>query len=207
MSTDFLERVLKRVGGRRTVREYVFQHWREPGKPTDETVGLLPVPGVDAERFLDRVMDVDGYLSNIGYVVESRVIPDPLYRPPEKVRFYQRVKIPVLGEVHQENVLERRGELGGFEVASWYMLERETEALGGKRAIRSQYSDGAWLVGEGVVGYALSTAPRRDDVGLIKWKALTTGANLTASKVIRENIEAMARWAERSRQGPLGEGL
>jgi hypothetical protein len=62
------------------------------------------------------------------------------------------VKIPVLGEVHQENVLERRGEVGGFQVAVWNMLERETEALGGKRAIRSQYSDGAWLVAPGLVG-------------------------------------------------------
>ena len=194
--TTFLDRVLERI--RPTgVRDYAFHHWAVPGKPTDEAVGLLPVPGVDAERFFARVMDVDHYVGNIGYVSESRSIADPAYAPPQKVRFYQRVKLPLLGEIHQEIVLERRGEVSGFQVISWHLLERETEALGGKRAIRSAYSDGAWLVAPDLVGYALSTAPRRDDVGLIKWKVLTAGADVAASKVIRENIDAMSKWAAR----------
>ena len=49
-----------------------------------------------------------------------------------------------------------------------------------------------------MVGYALSSAPRRDDVGFLKWKALTTGADVAASRVIKDNIAAMARWAARA---------
>jgi hypothetical protein len=168
------------------------------GKVTDEALGLLPVPGVDKERFMARVMDLDGYLGPIPHVVVSRIIADAAYLPPAKARFYQRVKIPLLGDIHQEIAIERVGEHAGYEITAWHMLERETAALSGKDAARAQYNDGAWLVANGVVGYALSSAPRREDVGFLKWKALTTGADVAASKVIRDNISAMARWAARS---------
>ena len=49
----------------------------------------------------------------------------------------------------------------------------------------------------GLVGYALGSAPKREDVGFLKWKALTTGADVAASKVVKTNIEGMARWAAR----------
>lgn len=192
----FIERVLERMP-KGAVRDYEFHHWSVPGKPTDEAVGVLAVPEADAERVLARVMDVDRYVGNVGHVVESRAIADAAYQMPKMVRFYQRIKIPLLGEVHHEIVLERIGERDGWEIAQWHMLERETEALSKKLGMRSQYSDGAWLVRPGIVGYALSSAPRRDDVGLLKWKALTTGADVAASKVIRENIDGMARWAAR----------
>jgi hypothetical protein len=193
---EFLDRIFEHLpaGG---VKDYLFQHWALPGRPTDEGFGLLRVPGVDAERLLARVMDVDHYLSNVGFVSESRSIPDPAYDAPRAVRFYQRVKIPLIGEMHQELVLERLESRGGFEVAAWHMLERETAALSTKIGIRSQVNEGAWLVGPDLVGYALSSAPRREDVGLLKWKAMTTGANVAASKVVRDNIEGMARWAAR----------
>jgi hypothetical protein len=142
-------------------------------------------------------MDVGAYVGPIPHVVASRRTEDPAYPGPGMVRFYQRVKIPLLGDVHQEIVLERAGSHAGYEIAAWHMLDRETAALSSKEAIRSQYSDGAWLVGDGVVGYALSSCPRREDVGFLKWKALTTGADVAASKVIRDNIAAMARWASR----------
>lgn len=195
---DFITRVLERArsGG---VHEYVFQSWSAAGKATQEAVGLLPVPGADAEKLLGRVMDVDRYVGNMGHVAESRAIPDPAYTPPTSVRFYQRVKLPLLGELHQEIVLRRlEGAPGGFQIAVWEMLPRETEALSPKVGIRSQYSDGAWMVAPGLVGYALSTCPRREDVGLLRWKALTTGAEVAASRMIRENIENMVRWAARS---------
>ncbi len=201
MSTTppFLKRVLEQVPSHGTgITDWVFKRWSVPGKVTEETVGLLPVPGVDAKKFLARVMDVGHYTGPIPHVSESRAVADPAYLPPEKQRFYQRVKIPLLGEVHQECVLEMLGEVGGYEVAAWHMLERETEALSPKQGIRGQYSDGAWMVAPGVVGYALSSAPRRDDVGFLKWKALTTGADVAAAKVIRGNIAAMAAWAAKS---------
>lgn len=192
----FLKRVLERAPrGGAGVTDWVFKHWSVPGKPTEETLGLLPVPGVDATKFLGRVMDLDRYRGPIPHVVESRVIPDPRYPPPDRARFYQRIKIPLLGDVHQEIAIERLGEHQGYQIAGWEMLDKETAALSHKDGIRSQYNDGAWLVGDGVVGYALSSAPRRDDVGFLKWKALTAGADVAAARVIRGNIDAMARWA------------
>ncbi|MCC6997402.1 MAG: hypothetical protein IT370_22495 [Deltaproteobacteria bacterium] len=194
--SPFLKRVLDKLPpGGAGVSDYVFKHWSVAGKVTDEATGILPVPGVNPDKFLGRVMDLDHYTGPIPHVVESRSIPDPRFPPPNQVRFYQRVKIPLLGDVHQELLIERIGELGGFQVAAWRMLDKETSALSGKTAIRGGYNDGAWLVGPGVVAYALSSAPLRDDVGFIKWKALTAGADVAASKVIRDNIAAMARWA------------
>jgi hypothetical protein len=194
--SPFLTRVLERAPRAGAgVTDYVFKHWSVPGKPTEEALGLLPVPNVDAKRFLGKVMDLDRYKGPIPHVVESRVVTDPAYPPPAKARFYQRIKIPLLGDVHQEIAIELVGEHSGYDIAAWRMLERETAALSTKDGIRGQYNDGAWLVGSGVVGYALSSAPRRDDVGFLKWKALTSGADVAASKVIRDNIAAMARWA------------
>jgi len=192
----FLTRVLERAPkGGAGVTDFRFTHWSVPGKPTSETLGILPVPGVDAKRFLARVMDLDHYRGPIPHVTESRIIADARFTLPEHARFYQRVKIPLLGDVHQEIVISLVGEHSGWDIASWRMLDEETARLSGKDAIRGQYNDGAWLVAPGVVGYALSSAPRREDVGFIKWKALTTGADVAASKVIRDNIAAMARWA------------
>jgi hypothetical protein len=34
-------------------------------------------------------------------------------------------------------------------------------------------------------------------VGFLKWKALTSGADAAASRVLRANVEGMARWAAR----------
>lgn len=196
---EFVRRVLERAKSS-GVREYTFHSWSAPGKVTQEACGLLPVPGADAAKILGRVMDVGRYVGNVDHVVECRVVPPPAgaQASPGAVRFYQRIKLPLLGDVHHELVMRRlEGTPGGFEIAAWELLARETEALSPKVGIRSQYSDGAWLVAPGLVGYALSTCPRREDVGLLKWKALTTGAEVAASKMIRENIEGMVRWAGR----------
>jgi hypothetical protein len=197
METRFIDRVLQRLP-RTPPRDYYFAHWPHAGRPTEEGFGMLPVPGADPERVIARVLDFDAYARNLAYVVECRAIADPAYPPPAKHRFYQRIKIPLLGEVHHELAMERLGQLAGYEVACWHMLERETEALGARGGVRSQHNDGAWLVAPGLVGYALSSAPRRDDVGFLKWKALTTGAEVAAAKVVRDNIERMAAWAARS---------
>jgi hypothetical protein len=196
MAASFLERVLARIPAG-DITDYHFDHWGHGDKPTDEGVGLLPVPGIDPEKVLERVFDVDNYERNIQHVAECRAIKDERFQPPDKVRFYQRIKIPVLGDVHHELVLERAGEHQGFQVAVWHMLEPETNQLSKKKGIRSQYNDGAWLVKPGLVGYALSSAPRRDDVGYLKWKALTAGADAAASRVVRDNIEGMAEWSRR----------
>src|SRR5687768_17331741 len=123
---DFVKRVLERA--RPNVREYTFASWSAAGKTTQEALGLLPVPNADAEKVLTRVMDVGRYVGNIDHVVECRVVPDAAHQPPNAVRFYQRIKVPLLGELHHELVM-RRVEQGGWKIAAWELLPRETEAL------------------------------------------------------------------------------
>ncbi len=191
----FLKRVLRRLPSS-DVRSFHFEKWDVPGQPTMEGFGLLPVDHVDPEALIASVMDVDNYTGNIDHVEESRSVSDSRFEPPEKVRFYQKISIPVLGSIQMESVLIDAGEIEGFRVAYWEMLDQETEALNKRQGIRSQYNNGAWMVKPGFVGYALSSAPRRDDVGFIKWKALTKGADVGASSVIRNNIEGMVRFSK-----------
>ena len=193
IQSPFVQRVLAHLP-KQPVADFVFTHW-DAGKPTREVLGLLPVPGVDAERFLARVMDIDHYTGKIHHVEVSRTVPDATNEAGKRLRFYQRIKIPLVGNIHHELVIERLGTLQGYEVAAWTLLPKETAALDGKSAVRSEHNDGAWLVGPGVVGYALSSVPRREDVGFIKWQALTRGADVAASTAVRDNIKGMAAWA------------
>ena len=192
----FLDRVFARL---KTAQRngYHFDHWSFGGKPTDEGIGVLAMPGVDAEKLIARVMDVDHYRGNIDHVLESRSVKDARFTPPQQVRFYQRIDIPLLSELHQELVLVDGGTRDGWRYAWWYLLDKETEILSPKVAARSGYNFGGWFVAPGVVAYALSSAPRKEDLGFLKWKALTTGADAAASKVVRANIEGMSRWASR----------
>jgi hypothetical protein len=193
---EFLDRVFKRVPTG-NISSAVFQHWPQAGKATEEAFGLLPIAGVDPDRLISAVMDINHYVGNVEHVVESRSIADPNYPPPDKVRFYQRVNIPLLGSIHHELVLVNGGEMHGFKVAYWYLLKEQTEALNVKLGFRSQYNVGAWFTKPGLVGYALSSAPRKEDVGFLKWVSLTKGADLAAEKVLRGNIEGMTRWSLR----------
>jgi len=193
---QFVERVVARLASTPPTA-FTFQHWSFAGRPTDETFALMPVSGADPDKLLAAVMDVDHYVGNVDHVVESRSIADPRYASPDHVRFYQRVNIPLLGAVHHELVLHRLGPRNGYAIAAWELLAPETDKLDAKKGIRSDHNVGAWLVAPGVVGYCLASTPKRDDVGFIKWKALTTGAGLTASVVLKNNIEGMARWAAR----------
>jgi hypothetical protein len=176
---------------------FTWQHWNHAGRPTDEGFGLLPVPGLDPQKVMDCVMDVDHYVGNLDHVVICRSVSDSRFGRPHKVRAYQKVDIPMLGGLHHEFVLERAGQHRGYEVAAWALLGPETSSLSSKDAARSDYSLGAWIAAPGMLGYALASAPRREDVGLLKWKALTAGADVAASKVLRNNLEVMARWASR----------
>ena len=56
---------------------------------------------------------------------------------------------------------------------------------------------GAWLIRPDAVAYALSSAPRRDDVGRLKFAALTKGADAGASSMVKANIEGMIAWSKR----------
>ena len=61
---------------------------------------------------------------------------------------------------------------------------------------RSKFNVGAWLVAPGVMGYALSTWPRRGDVNGLQWVLLTSGADGLAKKVVEGNIDGVAAWAK-----------
>ncbi len=193
--TAFLNDIFARLPAQ-TVSEYTFQSWERPGRPTSEGFGLAPI-SVNPEKVITRVMDVDHYVGNIDYVAECRTIQDPAYSPPQSVRFYQRVDVPMLGAVQHELVLVDGGTRNGYRYAYWYLLEGPTNALDTSVGARSDYSMGAWVAGNGMLGYALSNAPIRDDVSWAKWQAMTTGADLTAKPVVLANIEGLAAWANR----------
>jgi len=190
----FVERVLSRLpAGKPT--SFTWNAWKHAGRPTQEGFGIMPIPGVDPDKVIAAVMDVDHYVGNVEHVATCRSVADSRFTPPEAVRFYQKVSIPMLGSVHHELVLHDMGERGGYRIAAWSLLGPESEALSAKEGFRSDYNNGAWIVADGVLGYALASAPKKGDVGRLKWAALTKGADVAASKVVKANIEGMARWA------------
>jgi hypothetical protein len=192
-ASEFLDRVFKNlpsVGSR-----YDFNAWRHAGRPTSEGVGILPGVRVDVEKMAARVMDVGHYSGNIDFVVESRVVSD---KRPESVRFYQRIKVPVLAEIHMELTLTDFGEREGWRVLAWDQEDAATAALDTRLGARSDYNVGAWLIKPDAVGYALSSSPRKDDVGRLKFAALTKGADAGAAQVVKANIEGMIKWSQRA---------
>ena len=191
---SFLERVLAHLPPS-TPTSFQFYHWPHAGRATDEAVAIMPMPGLVPGKVIDAVMDVDHYVGRLDHVSACRAIADARYTLPAAVRFYQKIDLPLLGALHHELVIQRLGTHRGFEVAGWDILRAETDALSAKEGFRSDYSHGLWLAAPGVVGYALGSAPKRDDVGLFKWKALTSGADAAASRVLKANLEAVARWA------------
>ncbi len=191
----FVDRVLKHLPS--SPNRFTFESWPHLGRPSKEGVAIMPIKGVDPEKVLDAVMDVDGYVGNLDYVDACRAVKDDRFVPPKKVRFYQKVKLPMIGSVHHELVLHRLGEKDGYHIAAWDILRSETDRLSPKEAFRSDYNHGAWFAAPGVLGYSLGSAPQRKDVGFVKWKVLTKGADATASRVLKANIEGMAGWAAR----------
>lgn len=191
---EFLTRVLSRAP-KTPPGSYQLHHWAHGGRATEEAFGILAIPGLDPAKAIDAVMDVDHYVGNLDHVAACRGVKDARFVPPASVRFYQRLDVPLLGTIHHELVLHRLGTHQGYEVAGWDMLKPETDALSVKEGIRSDYSHGVWLAAPGVLGYAFGSAPKRDDVGFLKWKALTSGADAAAGRVLRANIEGLARWA------------
>ena len=190
----FLQRVLAHLPASTPAGFHTAQ-WAHGGRPTNEALAMLQLPGLDPAKAIGAVMDVDHYVGNLAHVTVCRSIPDPRFVPPAKVRFYQRIDIPLLGAVHHELVLERLGDHRGLTAAGWSILTPETSALSAKEGFRSDYSHGLWLAAPGRLVYALGSAPRREDVGFLKWKALTSGADAAAARVLRANLEGLGRWA------------
>jgi hypothetical protein len=198
---EFLGRVFDKIPeGGKEVSGYEFWHWAWEGKATQEAVGLKAIPGVDPDRFVARVMDVDHYVGKLAHVEVCRSEQDPAFKPPAKVRFFQLASVPGVAKVQYELVLVDAGTVKGYRVAYWYLLEDKTASLDPKVAARSDFNIGAWLVAPGVVGYALSSWPKRDDVNTLQWLSLTSGANVLAKKVVEGNIDGMAAWATKDKE-------
>jgi hypothetical protein len=194
---EFLSRVLEKIpDGGTGVSGYQFQHWEWEGKSTQEAIGIKQIPGVDPQQFIARVMDVDHYQGNLAHVEACRSERDPAFSPPEKVRFYQIISVPGVAKVQHELGLVDAGTVKGYRLVYWYLLKDQTKALDPKVAARSDFNVGAWLVAPRVVGYALSSWPKRDDVNTFQWFSMTSGANALAKKVIEDNIDGMAEWAK-----------
>lgn len=189
----FVDRVFARLSS--DPSDFTFQHWNHDGRPTDEGFGLMPMPDVDPEKLVAAVLDVDRYVGNIDLVKECRTVDDDRFDGTTKKRFYQRIELPMLGAVHHELGMFDLGERDGYRVIAWDVLRSETDALSKKQGFRSDYNSGAWLAKPGFVGYALSSAPKREDVGFLKWQALTKGANAAATTVVKGAIAGMVRFA------------
>ena len=197
MSADaFLDRVFQHVP-RGAITKFDYSSWRYADRPTSEGFGVLPVPGMDPERMVARVMDVGHYPGNVDYVQTVRIVSDPKWVQPKAVHYYQQIKVPILGELQMELVLQDVGERDGWRVVAWHLLDAETARLNPKQGARSEYNVGAWLLQPGIAGYALSSAPMRDDVGRLKYAALTKGADAGAASVLKGAIEGMVRWSMR----------
>jgi len=192
----FLDRVFPYVP-RLSSSRFSFEAWTHAGRPTREGVGVLPGLTVDVDRMAACIMDVGAYRGNVDHVEESRIAPGPEHQPPSAVRFYQRVKLPVLGAIHMEMVIRDFGERDGWRVLGWEQLDAATDRLDPKQGARTEYNLGAWLLKPDAVGYALASAPRKKDVGRLKFAAMTKGADASAASVVKANIEGMLRWSRR----------
>lgn len=195
MSADeFLDRVFEHVD-RLSRSGFSHKSWRYAQRPTKEGVGLLPVE-VDVEGMVGRILDVEGYPRNVRYV-ESVEILDR--RSDTDFTYVQRLSLPALGGLQMALNLVDIGERGGYRVVAWHQDDAATEALDRKRGGgRTQYNLGAWLLKPTEVLYALSSAPRKEDVGSLKFAIMTKGAEATASEVLKSNIEGMVTWSKRT---------
>jgi hypothetical protein len=195
---EFLNRVLEKIPDRATpVAGYQFWHWEREGKPTQESIGLKAVPGTSPDQLIARVMNVDGYQGNFANVNICRSEKDSAFEPPAKVRFFQVLSIPGIAKIQHELALVDAGTIKGYRVAYWYLLKDKTEMRDPKAGARSEHNTGAWFAAQDVVGYALSSWPKRNDVNAFQWLSLTSGANTMAKKIVEDNIDGMVAWARK----------
>jgi hypothetical protein len=104
----------------------------------------------------------------------------------------------MLGGLQSALAIRDGGERDGFRVVSWEQDDTATELLDKKQGgARTEYNLGAWLLKPDEVLYALASAPRRQDVGSLKYAVMTKGAEATAREVLKGNIEGMVAWSKR----------
>lgn len=191
----FLDRAVDHLDGLPRDRFSTAQ-WRFDGRPTSEGVGLKPGLKVDVDKMAACVMDVEGYAENVKFVESSTIIVE---HSPKDVIHVQKMKVPVIGGVQVVNHLQDIGDFRGYRAIAWEGDDARTAALDPKDGgVRLAYSLGAWLLRPDEVGFAVSTAPRKDDVGSIKYAIMTKGADALIGTTVATNIEAMHAWSERA---------
>lgn len=189
---EFVDRVLPHVAELNR-NKFNYKSWRYANRPTSEGVGLLPV-AADVDAVAACILDAEGYPANVKYVENTEIIER---RADDDVHYIQRMNLPVLGRIQVQIHLADYGEHDGWRVIAWDQDDEGTAALDQKRGFRTEYNLGAWLLQDDAVCYALSSAPLKKDVGTLKYTLLTKGADVTASEVIRQNIDGMVAWAGR----------
>ncbi|MBK9435931.1 MAG: hypothetical protein IPN52_12825 [Micrococcales bacterium] len=75
---------------------------------------------------------------------------------------------PIIGRIQVQIHLSDFGERDGYRIVAWDQDDEGTEALNKKQGARTAYNLGAWLLTDDAVGYALSTAPLKSDVGTLE---------------------------------------
>ena len=192
-AADFLDRVMPHLAKLPTDK---FNHtsWRFENRPTSEGVGILPAQ-VNLDIMAGCILDAEHYPENVRYV-ESVEIVDR--QSPTDVSYIQRMSLPVLGKMQVQIDLAEIPSRDGWRIIAWDQNDAGTEDLDKKQGARTAYNLGAWLLRDDAIAYALSSAPVKKDVGTLKYMAMTKGADAMASDVLKQNIEGMIAWAERS---------
>lgn len=191
---QFLDRVFENVPAL-SHDSFNYKSWRYSDHPTSEGVGLMPEAGVDADVMVARILDVENYASNIRYVKECVITEQ---RSDTDFTYVQRMELPLLGGLQTALHIADFGERDGYRVVAWSQDDAGTDALDKRKGgARTSYNFGSWLLAEDHVCFALSSAPRKADVGSLKFALMTKGADATASDVLKANIEGMVAWAKR----------
>ena len=194
MSADeFLDRVFDHIPSLPDRSGFSHTSWSYAKRPTSEGIGRLPVD-IDVDAMVARILDVTEYPRNVRYVDSVEVLDR---RSDSDFTYVQKLNLPMLGGLQMALHLADIGDREGFRVVAWHQDDDATDALDKKRGgARTQYNLGAWLLKPDLVLYALSSAPRKQDVGSLKFAVMTKGAEATASEVLKSNIEGMVAWSK-----------
>ncbi len=190
---EFLNRVMPHL---EKLHRDKFNHtsWRYESRPTSEGVGLRPAT-VDIPAMATCILDAEHYPENVKYVESTEIIDR---QSDTDVTYIQRMSLPVLGKMQVQIKLTEVASRDGWRIIAWNQDDAGTEALNKKQGARTAYNLGAWLLQEDAVAYALSSAPVKKDVGTLKFMAMTKGADAMVSEALKQNIDGMLRWADRS---------
>ncbi|MDZ7577514.1 MAG: hypothetical protein U0904_04985 [Candidatus Nanopelagicales bacterium] len=191
---EFLGRVMPKVP-ELSRDKFNFKSWRFENRPTSEGVGIRPGVSVDVEKMASRILDVEGYAENMKYVVDCTITSK---NSDTDFVYIQRMNLPILGGLQCALRMTDLGERDGFRVVAWAQDDAVTDSLDKKKGgARTQYNLGAWLIRPDEIGYALSSAPRKSDVGSLKFAVMTKGANAGTSDMLKNNIDTMIAWSKR----------